>query len=135
MMIRDDHVDSQLSRAPDHFAGPNTRIHADDERHTFRARTLDNLGAHAVAFLEPVRHMKQSNTARQLDRLLQRYHRRGSVHVIVAVDKNFFPGNHGAPYPLDSLRHSTHEEWIVQIFDRRLKEASCGGWVSKAPAV
>ena len=58
MMVGDDDVDAQLSRPPHHFSGPNARVHADDERHTFRAGALDNFRAHAVALLETIRHMK-----------------------------------------------------------------------------
>ena len=69
------------------------------------AAALHHLRPHAVAVLEPVRNVVAGGAAGQLDGLGQQHHRRGAVHVVIAVDQDLLAAPDGRPQALDGPRH------------------------------
>ena len=75
-------------------------------RDAHRGGALDHLRAHAVPVLQPVRNVKASFAARQLDGFLQNDDRDGAVHVVVAIDQDFLFGFDGRAQTANRLAHS-----------------------------
>ena len=132
MVIGDDDVDAEFARASHHFLSANAGVDADDQAHAHGRGALDHFRAHAVAFADAMRHMVRGLAAGQLDGFFQDHHRHGTVHVVVAVDQDFFLGFDGGSQALDGFAHSGERQGIVQVIERRRQESLRGLRIGEA---
>src|SRR5216684_7701511 len=108
VMVGDDQVNSGAARSFGRAERADASVHADDQPHAVSRGALDHLVAHAIAFADAMRDMKVSRSAAKLDRRLEDDDRRRAVHVIVAVNQNFFSALYRGLQPIKSGFHPAH---------------------------
>ena len=96
---------------------------------------LHHFRPHAVAVLEPVGHVKIGATAGELDGRFENHHRRGAIHVVIAVDQDFFAIPNGSAKPLERGVHAQQQMRIVQRVQAGMQELAGASGVADAAAV
>ena len=108
VMVGHDQVHAHAPRRFRRRKRADAGIHADDQPHPAGRRLLDNLVFHAVAIADAMRHMEAGGAAAQLDRGLQDDDGNGSIHVVVAVDHDFFAVGNRRPQSFHRRFHAQH---------------------------
>ena len=105
-MIGNDQIDSHASRGFSGGKGTDAGIHADDQARATGSGLLDYVVFHAVAIADAMRYMEAGGAAAQLDRGLQDDDGNGSIHVVVAVDHDFFAVGNRRPQSFHRRFHA-----------------------------
>ncbi len=135
VVVGDDDVDRKLARTANHFGRPNARIHADDERHAAPGSRFHHLGPHPVAVLEPIRYVEISRPPGELDGALENHHRCRPVHVVIAIDQDFFAIADGAAKTIECEIHAAQRERVMKILEGRMKITFGAGGIPETAAV
>ena len=109
-MVGDDQVHSSAARRFRGRERADARVNADDQPHAIRRCALDHLVAHAIALADAMRHMKIGRPTAEFDGRLQNDDRRRAIHVVVAIDENFFFALDRRFQPVQSGFHSRHQQ-------------------------
>ena len=124
VVVGDDQVDSNAPRSFGGGEGANAGVDADDEPHAVGGGALDHLVAHAIAFADAVRYVKLSRSPAKLNGRLENDDCRGAVHVVVAVNQNFFFALQRRFQPIQSGFHAAHPQRVVEVGKRRRQKTS-----------
>ena len=125
MMIGDNQVDSGAARSFCGGKGPDAGIDADDQPHAIGRGALDDFVAHAIAFTDPVRHVKIRRAPTQFDGSLKDDNCGGTVHVVIAIDQHLFFALDRSLQPVQRQFHAGHLHRVVQVVKRGRKKTGC----------
>jgi hypothetical protein len=123
-MIGDDDIEREFGGAPHHFGGANARIHADNQRDALGRGGFDHFRPHAIAILQPVGNVGVHIAAGQPDGGGEKHHGHGAVHIVVAVDENFFVGTDGPFQTRGGFRHVAQRQRVVKLVKRGMEKAA-----------
>ncbi len=96
------------------------------ELHILLGNKVDNLVRDAVALLISGGNIEIEFGVEILKIAVHKRHGRSAIHVIVAVHKYFLLRTHSSVKTLYGLIHVGHEEGVVEVTERRMKEALGG---------
>ncbi len=122
VVVGHDAVHAQLARSPQHLVLTNAGVHADDHAEALGRSLFNHRHAHAVAIGKPVRNVSLHIAAQHPQRREQHHHRHGAVHVIVAVNQNFFVLIQSAAQTFDGLAHAGHQLRGVELSEAGVKK-------------
>src|SRR4051812_3844659 len=123
MMVGHNEVESKPTRSVGSSKGANACIDAYHELDACSSSVLKHVVAHAITFADAMRHVKLSNTAQQLDASLQNNDCCGSIHIVIAIDKQRLFRGDSALQAFNGNLHAKHRVRSMQM--RKL-------WMQKA---
>ncbi len=99
--------------------GRNAAVHSDDECGAVLAGILNAFDRNAVALAVSVGNVVVEMRVQFFQKAVHQRNGAGAVHVVVAVEQDFFTFFNGLPEPLYRRIHILHKKRIVQVFERR----------------
>src|ERR1700681_1289047 len=127
-MIGDNEVNTGSACSLSGGEGADAGIHTNDHPNAIAGSALDYLVAHAVAFADTVRNVKVSRASTKLDRSLENDNGGGAVHVVIAINQDFFFTLQCRIQPIKRGFHAAHQQRVVEVTNggRQKKRGSVG---------
>ena len=122
MMIGDDEVEPEALRSLSFGEGAHAGIDGDDESHAVGVCSFEHGRLQAVAFAQPMRHMKAHLAAEHLDCRLEKHNSGGAVDVIVAVEQDGLFARDGCFHAFHGGLHPQHQQRVVQLSHFRIQK-------------
>jgi hypothetical protein len=126
MVIDHDHVEPELACLAECFRARGAAIDGDEQTCAARVDIADSLDIRTVAFVEPVRNVKERIAAGRAEHAHQERRRCGAIDVVVADDRDLFGvlygigkacgrGRHVGQYR--RIGHQTPDRGVEKILD------------------
>ena len=124
VMIGDDQIHPQLTRAPRRLGAANAAVHRHDQRDPVGMEPLDRGRLQTVAVAQPLRDEVHDVGAEQFQRTPEDDGGRHAVHVVIAVDGNPFAPRDGGEEAIDRDAHVREPHRIVEMLEHGIQEAA-----------
>ena len=135
VVIGDDQVDAQLTRAERRLGAADPAVHRHNERDAVLMEPVDCGRLQPVAVAQPLGDEVHDRSAEHFERPSEDHRRRDAVDVVVTVDRDALAARERQLEPRDRTFHVPQAERIVQMIQRRIEEAlRRGGVVQPAEA-
>ena len=122
MVVADNHIDSLVAGVFHLFDGLDAAIQGDDQGETVVRGPVDAFVGDAVPLVISVRDVIVDLLRKTPQEGIDQGHRRGTIHIIIAIDQDLFALGNRLADPLHGGVHIGHQEGIVQIIQAGTEE-------------
>ncbi len=134
VVVADNHVDTVFGGVFRLVHLLDAAVEGDDEAALMLNGVVHTLEGDAIALGVAVGDIEEEVVQVRAQDAIDERHRRGAVHVVVAIDEDAFLMADGAAQPVHRLVHVAHEHRVVLLAERRADVCACrigGGYAAK----
>src|SRR5690606_28409983 len=115
MVVTNDEVHAFRARIGDLFDGLDATIQSDNQCKSIRSSVIYALCGNPIPFAVAIRYVKLNTRMKGSEKAINDGHGGGAVHIIIAVDQDFFVIANSFFDTKDGLFHILHQKRIVKV--------------------